>query len=48
MHLYERDDGEAYFSLLSPEDWNGQNPHKYLGSFRMNVDRSFEQLNGAE
>ena len=46
MHLYERDDGEAYFSLLSPEDWKGRNPHEFLGSFRLNADRSFERLVG--
>ena len=31
-HLYERPDGERYFSLLSPSDWNGQPPHAFQGA----------------
>jgi Protein of unknown function (DUF2452). len=43
LHLYERPTGEKYFSLLSPEEW-GTPPHKFLGSYKLNVDMSFERI----
>lgn len=39
-HLYRRDDGELYFSMLSPDDWNGKPPHSFEGSFRLENDMS--------
>lgn len=50
-HLYERPDGERYFSLLSPGDWNGQPPHAFHGSYRLEADMRFtaaEQLEERE
>jgi hypothetical protein len=46
-HLYERAPGALYWSLLSPEDWRGQPPHAFLGSYRLESDQSFTQLGGA-
>jgi len=43
-HLYELADGERYFSLLSPEDWNGQPPHPYVGGYRLEADLRFTPL----
>jgi hypothetical protein len=40
-HLYERPDGERYFSLLSPDDWRGTPPHHFAGSFRLEPDMHF-------
>jgi hypothetical protein len=40
-HLYRRDDGQLYFSLLSPEDWDGRPPHGYQGSYRLEADMQF-------
>ncbi len=45
LHLYEKPNQEKYFSLLSPEEW-GTPPHKYLGSYRLNHDMSFEKIDG--
>ena len=42
-HLYEKD-GESYFSMLSPEDWRGSPPHKFLGSFRLEADATWTEL----
>lgn len=42
IHLYEKENGQKYFSLLSPEDW-GKSPHSFLGSYKLNPDRSFEE-----
>lgn len=50
-HLYERPDGERYFSLLSPEDWAGKPPHAFCGSFRLEADMRFtpaEQIQARE
>jgi hypothetical protein len=47
-HLYRQGDGTAYFSMLSPEDWRGQPPHAFAGSFRLEADYSWtpaERLN---
>jgi len=43
LHLYKKQNGEEYFSLLSPEEW-GNPPHQFLGSFKLNIDMSFEKI----
>lgn len=40
-HLYRRDDGSLYFSMLSLEDWGGAPPHRYEGSYRLEPDMSW-------
>ena len=40
-HLYERENGTLYFSMLSPDDWAGAPPHPFRGSYRLEVDLSF-------
>jgi hypothetical protein len=50
-HLYQRDGGEAqarYWSLLAPADWGGRPPHRYLGSYRMEADRSWTLMGGQD
>lgn len=43
LHLYEKGDGNHYFSLLSPEEW-GRAPHKFVSSYRLGLDMSFEPI----
>jgi hypothetical protein len=43
-HLYRRESGELYFSMLSPEDWRGSPPHAFEGSYRLEADQSFSRL----
>ncbi len=43
-HLYRRPDGGAYFSLLSPAEWSGEPPHRFEGSFRLELDLSFKRV----
>jgi hypothetical protein len=46
-HLYEREPNARYWSLLSPADWGGAPPHRFLGSYRLELDQSWtpvEQL----
>jgi hypothetical protein len=40
-HLYRRGDGSLYFSMLSPEDWHGEPPHAFEGSYRLEADMSW-------
>ena len=40
-HLYQRDDGTRYFSMLSPQDWNASPPHSFMGSYRLENDLSW-------
>jgi len=50
-HLYERADGERYFSLLSLDDWGGRPPHAYRGSYRLEADMQFtpaQEIEGRE
>jgi hypothetical protein len=43
-HLYERADGGRYWSMLSPEEWGGKPPHAFVGSYRLEADRSFTRV----
>mgnify|MGYP001081105491 CR=1 FL=1 len=40
-HLYTKADGNTYFSMLSPQDWRGQPPDAFAGSFRLEADYSW-------
>ncbi len=40
-HLYRKPHGPLYFSMLSPDDWNGHPPDAFEGSFRLEVDLSW-------
>ncbi len=40
-HLYEKADGTLYFSMLSPEDWKGDPPDPFRGSYRLEPDYSW-------
>ncbi len=40
-HLYERPDGETYFSMLAPADWNDAPPHRHIRSYRLEPDMSW-------
>ena len=40
-HLYRRDDGVRYLSMLSPEEWGSSPPHAFEGSYRLEADMSF-------
>ena len=40
-HLYERANGELYWSMLSPTDWGGEPPHRHAGGFRLEPDQSW-------
>jgi hypothetical protein len=43
-HLYRREPSQLYWSLLSPDDWDGRPPHPFVGSYRLEADQSFTQI----
>ncbi len=47
-HLYRRQDGERYFSLLAPADWGGRPPHAFEGSYRLEPDMRWTAVGAAE
>lgn len=40
-HLYAKEDDSRYFSMLSPADWQGEPPDRYIGPFRLQADMSW-------
>jgi hypothetical protein len=42
-HLYRRDDGSEYFSMLTPEDW-GRPPHAHVGSYELMPDMAWRRV----
>lgn len=47
-HLYERESGQTYFSMLSLEEWGPNFKHKHLGSNRPEGDHSWTPLEEVE
>ena len=47
-HLYERDDGSIYFSMISPEEWGDKIPHPFRGSYRLEPDMSWSSVDSLD
>ncbi|KAK2821634.1 hypothetical protein Q7C36_020977 [Tachysurus vachellii] len=47
-HLYVRDSGQRYFSILSPQEWGSSCPHKFLGAYKLQYDMSWTPLEDVE
>lgn len=47
-HLYERESGQGYLSILSPEEWGAACPHEFLGSYRLEYDQSWTEMKDLE
>jgi len=43
-YLYRDSNKQPLFSLLSPEDWNGNPPHEYMGAYRLENDMSWTRV----
>lgn len=43
-HLYRRANGEEYLSMLAPAEWGAAPPHSFVGTFRLENDMSWVQL----
>lgn len=40
-YMYERPNGQRYMSLISPKEWGGAPPHKFIGAYRLENDQSW-------
>ena len=47
-HLYLKDDGERWFSLMAPDEWIRPQPQTFEGSYRLEADMSFTRVDVAE
>ncbi|XP_067668281.1 uncharacterized protein C1orf50 homolog [Haliotis asinina] len=47
-YLFERESGQKYFSILSPQEWGASCPHEFLGGFRLEYDQSWTPLDDVE
>lgn len=45
-HLYERGEEDLYFSMLSPEEWGGNPPHRFIGSYKYEADCTWSEVGG--
>ncbi len=43
-HLYEKEDGERWFSMLAPDEWSTPRAQTYRGSYRLEADLSFSRV----
>lgn len=43
-YLYAKDNERLYFSMLSPEDWQGEPPHRFIGAYRLEQDMSWTAM----
>ena len=43
-HLYERGEEDLYFSMLSPEEWGGNPPHRFIGSYKYEADCTWSEV----
>jgi len=43
-HLYQRESGQKYLGMLSPEEWGPSFTHNYLGSYRLEMDQSWTPI----
>ena len=43
-HLYEKADDQRYWSMLSPDEWRGAPPHRFVGSYRLEADQSWTPI----
>ncbi|BFZ05388.1 hypothetical protein BsWGS_08427 [Bradybaena similaris] len=43
-YLYQRESGQNYLSILSPQEWGLACPHEFLGGYRLEYDQSWTPI----
>lgn len=43
-HLYAKSDDDLYWSMVSPDEWGGAPPHRFVGSYRLGIDQSWTPI----
>jgi hypothetical protein len=47
-HLYERPNGQRYFSMLGPDEFGGHTPSGFVASYRYEHDESWTRVDEIE
>jgi hypothetical protein len=48
-HLYQRPDGELWFSMIGPAEWGSEDPSReHAGTYRLELDQSWTRLDGED
>jgi len=45
-HLYRKPSGELLFSLVDPSEWRAEPPFEYVGTYRLELDKTWKKLKG--
>ncbi|MBT8355764.1 MAG: DUF2452 domain-containing protein [Desulfofustis sp.] len=45
-HLYRKKEGTLVFSLVGPSEWGTGPPYEYVGTYRLELDRTWKKLKG--
>ena len=45
-HLYRKKNGDLVFSLVGPSEWGTGPPFEYVGTFRLELDKTWKKLKG--
>uniref|UniRef100_A0A915BWQ5 DUF2452 domain-containing protein n=4 Tax=Parascaris TaxID=6254 RepID=A0A915BWQ5_PARUN len=40
-YLYRKNNGNRFFSMISPQEWGASRTNEYIGAFRLEADRSW-------
>lgn len=43
-HLYRREGGELWFSMIAPDEWRGASGSEFAGSYRLELDQSWTRV----
>jgi len=47
-YMYERESGQQYLSILSPQEWGASCPHEFIGAYRLEYDMSWTPIDEVE
>ncbi|CAC5367147.1 Uncharacterized protein C1orf50 homolog,Uncharacterized protein C1orf50 [Mytilus coruscus] len=47
-YMYERESGQKYMSILSPEEWGAGCPHIFVGAYKLEYDLSWTPIEEVE
>ena len=45
-HLYRKKNGHLVFSLVGPSEWGTDPPFEYVGTYRLELDKTWKKLKG--
>lgn len=45
-HLYRKRSGALLFSLVEPDEWGSKPPFEFVGTYRLELDKTWKKLKG--